>query len=248
MPSIQILMPENFLFIIANFSFVSFCFFISFILSRILKSVIVFFVLLISLLSVGYYDLVIKFAVKNYYEYFLMDSKIYTPAFKNKNSKIESLSVVGAYMYPLKYSTTLSNSEKDEIASMHENYIEKFIDISTFTYKFNKYTYNTERVYLNSYRYDNSLISNQKEEAKFVISKSFKESFFPKVFGILEYKFLDKETNIVIATAFKISFLTSYSKFRNKYLFWTQEKEDEFNLSPVENFDNIYKKLFLNIK
>ena len=248
MPSIQILMPENFLFIIANFSFVSFCFFISFILSRILKSVIVFFVLLISLLSVGYYDLVIKFAVKNYYEYFLMDSKIYTPAFKNKNSKIESLSVVGAYMYPLKYSTTLSNSEKDEIASMHENYIEKFIDISTFTYKFNKYTYNTERVYLNSYRYDNSLISNPKEEAKFVISKSFKESFFPKVFGILEYKFLDKETNIVIATAFKISFLTSYSKFRNKYLFWTQEKEDEFNLSPVENFDNIYKKLFLNIK
>ena len=248
MPSIQILMPENFLFIIANFSFVSFCFFISFILSRILKSVIVFFVLLISLLSVGYYDLVVKFAVKNYYEYFLMDSKIYTPAFKNKNSKIESLSVVGAYMYPLKYSTTLSNSEKDEIASMHENYIEKFIDISTFTYKFNKYTYNTERVYLNSYRYDNSLISNPKEEAKFVISKSFKESFFPKVFGILEYKFLDKETNIVIATAFKISFLTSYSKFRNKYLFWTQEKEDEFNLSPVENFDNIYKKLFLNIK
>ena len=248
MPSIQILMPENFLFIIANFSFVSFCFFISFILSRILKSVIVFFVLLISLLSVGYYDLVIKFAVKNYYEYFLMDSKIYTPAFKNKNSKIESLSVVGAYMYPLKYSTTLSNSEKDEIASMHENYIEKFIDISTFTYKFNKYTYNTERVYLNSYRYDNSLIPNPKEEAKYVISKSFKESFFPKVFGILEYKFLDKETNIVIATAFKISFLTSYSKFRNKYLFWTQEKEDEFNLSPVENFDNIYKKLFLNIK
>ena len=248
MPSIQILMPENFLFIIANFSFVSFCFFISFILSRILKSVIVFFVLLISLLSVGYYDLVVKFAVKNYYEYFLMDSKIYTPAFKNQNQKIESLSVVGAYVYPLKYSTTLSNSEKDEIASMHENYIEKFIDISTFTYKFNKYTYNTERVYLNSYRYDNSLISNQKEEAKFVISKSFKESFFPKVFGILEYKFLDKETNIVIATAFKISFLTSYSKFRNKYLFWTQEKEDEFNLSPVENFDNIYKKLFLNIK
>ena len=248
MPSIQILMPENFLFIIANFSFVSFCFFISFILSRILKSVIVFFVLLISLLSVGYYDLVVKFAVKNYYEYFLMDSKIYTPAFKNQNQKIESLSVVGAYVYPLKYSTTLSNSEKDEIASMHENYIEKFIDISTFTYKFNKYTYNTERVYLNSYRYDNSLISNPKEEAKFVISKSFKESFFPKVFGILEYKFLDKETNIVIATAFKISFLTSYSKFRNKYLFWTQEKEDEFNLSPVENFDNIYKKLFLNIK
>ena len=74
MPSIQIFMPENFLFIIANFSFVSFCFFISFILSRILKSVIVFFVLLISLLSVGYYDLVVKFAVTNYYEYFLMVS------------------------------------------------------------------------------------------------------------------------------------------------------------------------------
>jgi hypothetical protein len=248
MPSIQILMPENFLFIISNLSFISFCFVISFILSRIFKSVIVFFVLLISLLGLGYYDLVVKFAVKNYYEYFQMDSNIYAQPFKNKNSKIESLSVVGAYMYPLKYSSTLSTSEKEEIASIHENYIEKFIDISTFTYKFNKYTYNTERVYLNSYRYDNSLILNPNEEAKFIISKSYKESLFPSVFGNYEYKFLDKETNIVIATAFKISFLTSYSKFRNKYLFWTQEKEDEFNLSPVENFDNIYKKIFLNIK
>lgn len=248
MPAFQILLPENFLFILSNLSFISFCFFISFILSRIFKSIIIFFVLLFSLLGFGYYDLAVKFAVKNYYELFQMDSKIYSQAFKNKNSKIESLSVVGAYIYPLKYSTTLSSSEKEEIASMHENYIEKFIDISTFTYKFNKYTYNTERVYLNSYRYDNSLISNPNEEAKFVISKAYKESFFPKVFGLYEYKFLDKETNIVIATAFKISFLTSYSKFRNKYLFWNQEKENEFNLSPVENFDNIYKKLFLNIK
>ncbi|WP_368030714.1 hypothetical protein [Arcobacter sp. s6] len=207
-----------------------------------------FFLLLFSLLSVGYYDLVVKFAVKNYYELFQMDSKIYTQPLKNKNLKIDSLSVVGAYMYPLKYSITLSNSEKEEIASMHENYIEKFIDISTFTYKFNKYTYNTERVYLNSYKYDNSLISNSNEEAKFVISKSHKESFFPKIYDMYEYKFLDRETNTVIATAFKISFLTSYTKFRNKYLFWTQEKEDEFNLPAIENFDNIYKKLFLNIK
>ena len=236
MPSIQILMPENLIFIISNFSFISFCFFISFILSRIFKSIIVFFLLLFSLLSVGYYDLVVKFAVKNYYELFQMDSKI------------ESLSVVGAYMYPLKYSTTLSSSEKEEIASIHENYIEKFIDISTFTYKFNKYTYNTERVYLNAYKYDNSLISNPNEEAKFIISKSYKDGFLPKVFGKYEYKFLDKQTNTVIATAFKISFLTSYTKFRNKYLFWTQEKEDEFNLPPIENFDIIYKKLFINTK
>ena len=177
-----------------------------------------------------------------------MDSKIYTQAFKNKDSKIESLSVVGAYIYPLKYSSTLSSSEKEEIASMHENYIEKFIDISTFTYKFNKYTYNTERVYLNSYKYDNSLISNPNEEARFVISKSYQDGFLPKIFGKYEYKFLDKQTNIVIATAFKISFLTSYTKFRNNYLFWTQEKEDEFNLPPIENFDNIYKKLFINTK
>ena len=248
MPSFQILMPENFLFIISNLSFISFCFFISFIVSKIIKSVIVFFVLLISLLSIGYYDLMVKYAVKNYYELSQMDSKIYAQAFKNKDSKIESLSVVGAYMYPLKYSTTLSSSEKEEIASIHENYIEKFIDISTFTYKFNKYTYNTERVYLNAYKYDNSLISDPNEEAKFIISKSYKDGFLPKVFGKYEYKFLDKQTNTVIATAFKISFLTSYTKFRNKYLFWTQEKEDEFNLPSVENFDNIYKKLFINIK
>ena len=248
MPSFQILMPENFMFIISNLSFISFCFFISFLVSKILKSAIVFFVLLICLFSTGYYDLIVKYAVKNYYELSQMDSKIYTQAFKNKDSKIESLSVVGAYIYPLKYSSTLSSSEKEEIASMHENYIEKFIDISTFTYKFNKYTYNTERVYLNSYKYDNSLISNPNEEARFVISKSYQDGFLPKIFGKYEYKFLDKQTNIVIATAFKISFLTSYTKFRNKYLFWTQEKEDEFNLPPIENFDNIYKKLFINTK
>lgn len=248
MPSFEFIIPESFLFIPANLSFISFCFFISYILSKILKSVIVFFLILISLLSIGYYDLFIKFAIKNYYELTQMDSKIYVYPLKNKDGKIESLSMVSVYVHPLKFSTSLSSTEKNEIEMVHENHIEKFIDISTYAYKFNNYVYNTERIYLNASKYDNSLLDNQSKEARFVISKIYKESFLPKMFGIYEYRFLDKETNTVIATAFKISFLTSYNKFRNKYLFWTQEKEEEFNPPHIQNFDNIYKKLFIDIK
>jgi hypothetical protein len=248
MPSFEFVIPESFLFIPANLSFISFCFFISYILSKILKSTILFFLILISLLSIGYYDLFIKFVTKNYYELTQMDSKIYVYPLKTKDEKIESLSMVGVYIHPLKFSTTLSSIEKDEIEKVHENYIEKFIDISTYEYRFNNYIYNTERIYLNANKYSNSSVDNQKEEARFVISKIFKESFLPKIFGKYEYRFLDKKTNTVIATAFKISFLTSYNKFRNKYLFWTQEKEEEFNPPHIQNFDNIYKKLFIDIK
>lgn len=248
MPSFEFVIPDSFLFISANLSFISFCFFVSFILSKILKSAIVFFLILISLLSIGYYDLFVKFAIKNYYQLTQMDSKIYVYPLKNKDEKIESLSMVGVYVHPLKFSTTLSSMEKDEIEKVHENYVEKFIDISTYTYRFNNYIYNTERVHLNDSKYDESSIDGQKEEARFEISKIYKESFLPKSFGKYEYRFLDKKTNTVIATAFKISFLTTSNKFRNKYLFWNKEKEEDFNIPPIQNFDNIYKKLFIEVK
>lgn len=246
MPSFDIVIPESFLFIPANFSFISFCFFISFILSKIFRSVIVFFILIISLLSIGYYDLIVKFAVDRYYILTQMNSKIYSYPQKSSENKIESLSMVGVYIHPLKYSTLLSSSEKDEIKILHENYVEKFVDISTYAFKFNQYIYNRERVYLNKYKYDDSLIENKNEEPRFLITKTFKESYFPKVFGKYEYKFIDKKTNIVLATAFKISFFTSNDKFRNKYLYWTQEKEEDFNFSPIQNFEIIYKNLFID--
>ena len=63
MPAFEFVIPQSFLFLPANFSFVSFCFFISFILSKIFKSAIVFFVLLIVLLSVAYGDLFLKYAI-----------------------------------------------------------------------------------------------------------------------------------------------------------------------------------------
>ncbi|MDY0052801.1 MAG: hypothetical protein RBR65_09705 [Aliarcobacter sp.] len=178
-----------------------------------------------------------------------MDSIIYDYPSKDKDSKIESLSMEGVYIYPLKYSTTLSLVEKEEIAKIHENYVDKFIDISTYAHKFNKYIYNTERVYLNAYRYNSSLINNDIEkESRFIISKSFEKNPFPDFFGKYEYKFIDKKTNTLLATAFKISFLTNFNKFRNKYLYWSQEKEEEFNPPAVQNFDNIYKKLFIDSK
>ena len=94
MPSFEFIVPQGFLFISANLSFISFCFFISFILSKILKSAIVFFVLLIALLSMAYSDLFLKFAIKNFYELTQMDSKIYMYPTKNEAQKVDSLSIV----------------------------------------------------------------------------------------------------------------------------------------------------------
>lgn len=248
MPPLDIVIPNSFLFIPTNLSFVSFCIFVSFILSKILRSSIMFFVILISLLSIAYHDLFLKLIIKNYYELTQMDSKIYANANKNNDNKIESLSLVGVYVYPLKYSTTLSATQEEQISRVHGNYVEKFIDISTYVSKYNKYIYGTERIYLNSYKNDKNIEYKQKEEARYIISKSLKETFFEDIIEKQEFRFLDKKTNIIIATAFKISFLTDNNKFRNKYLYWTSEKEQDFNLSPIQNFDNIYKKVFIDIK
>lgn len=245
MPSLQFIVPEGFLFIPANLSFISFCFFISFILSKILKSITVFFILLISLLSAAYYDIAVKYAIKNYYSFTQIDSKVYSKVEKNANNKIESLSMVGVYIYPLKYSNTLTESEKDDISRLHEHYIEKFIDISTFSYKYNRYVYNTERVYLNSYKYNNQE-QYKDEKARFVITKDLKETFFPKFFGKYDYKIHDSKTGMVITKAFNVFFINKYDKFRNKYLYWTQEKEDQFNLAPIQNFDITFKKIFID--
>ena len=84
MPPLDIVIPNSFLFIPTNLSFVSFCIFVSFILSKILRSSIVFFVILISLLSIAYHDLFLKLIIKNYYELTQMDSKIYAKFIKIK--------------------------------------------------------------------------------------------------------------------------------------------------------------------
>lgn len=242
MPPFEFVIPQSFLFLPANFSFVSFCFFISFILSKIFKSVIIFFILLISLLSVGYGDLFLKYAIKNYYELTQMDSKIYFYPTKNEGQKIDSLSISSIYAHPLKYSTTLTSIEKDEIRAVHENYVERFIDITTYANKYNNIVSNVERVSLNN----NDKSFNNNEKARFIVEKNIKTTFFPKIYSEQEYKFIDTTNNYVLATAFNISFLVDNHKFRNRYLYWGNEKEEEFNPSPIQNFDNIYKKMFID--
>jgi hypothetical protein len=240
MPSFEFVIPQSFLFIPANLSFISSCFFISYILSKIFKSVIVFFILLILLLSIAYYDLFIKYLIKEYYELTQMDSKIYFYPQKNDGQKIESLSIVNIYKHPLKYSTTLTSIEKDEIRNVHENYIENFIDISTYAYKYNRVISNTQRISLNNHD------ENLDEKARFIIEKNIKTTFFPKLYEEYEYKFIDTKTNYILATAFNIFFLIDNNKFRNKYLYWGNEKEEQFNEEGINNFDNIYKHLFID--
>lgn len=243
MPSFELVVPENILFILSNLSFISFCFFISFILSKILKSVIVFFILLLTLLSFAYYDIFIKYSIKNFYELTQMDSKIYSKPIKNENLKIDSLSMVGVYIYPLKYSTNITEAEINEIKNLHKDYIERFIDISTYAFKFNRYIYNTQRIYLTS---NNENIKIEEQNPRYEVTKTLVDTYLPKIYGKYQYKIIDKETKNVIATAFNIFFISSHNKFRNKYLFWSNEKESDFNLIPVQNFDIIYKKLFID--
>lgn len=242
MASLEFVIPEDFLFIFTNLSFISFSFFISFIISKILKSTMAFFILLIALLNTTYYDIFVKYLIKNFYEQTLMDSKIYYYPSKNEGQKIDSLSVINIYNHPLKYSTSLTSIEKDEIRATYENYVERFVDISTYVYKYNKLILNIERVYLNNYK-DNSA-SN--ERARFTIEKNMEETIFPKLYINQEFKFIDTTNNYVLATAFNITFLMDNHKFRNRYLYWGRQKEEEFNPSGIQNFDNIYKKMFID--
>jgi hypothetical protein len=103
----------------------------------------------------AYSDLFLKFAIKNFYELTQMDSKIYMYPTKNEAQKVDSLSIVNIYSHPLKYSNLLTSIEKDEIRVIHENYVERFIDVSTYSYKYNRIVSNMERVYLNGYKADN---------------------------------------------------------------------------------------------
>ncbi|APW66167.1 hypothetical protein LPB137_10015 [Poseidonibacter parvus] len=245
MPPLELVVPESFLFIPANLSYISFCFFISFLIYRLSRSFIVFFIALLGFLSLMYSDLIFKHVIKNYYEIVQKNRTIYSYPIKNDEGKIDSLSTVRVYNYPL-YKSTLSQTEKDNIVRLHESYINKFIDITTVRYRFNKYIYNEKRVFLNVYKYDNSFLEDEKQKARYTITKVKKESYFKKLYEEFEYRFIDTNSNLIIGTAYSIKFLNSTNKLRNRFLYWSKEKEEEFNINSIQNFDTVYKKLFID--
>ncbi len=245
MPPLELVVPESFLFIPANLSYISFCFFISFLFFRLFKSIIVFILVLLGFLSLMYSDLILKYGIKNYYEIIKENSTIYSYPIKNEEGKIDSLSTSRVYNFPLTKSS-LSKSEKDNIVQLHELYISKFIDITTVRYRYNKYFYNDKRIFLNVYKYDNSFLEDVNQKAKYTIRRDQKESSYPSLYSKFEYKFIDNWTNDTLATAYSLSFPISTNKLRNRFLYWTKEKELEFSLDSVQNFDTIYKKLFID--
>ena len=245
MPPIELVVPDNFLFIPANLSYISFCFFISFIIYRIFKSFIVFIIVFFAFFSLMYSDLIFKYAIKNYYEIIKANKTIYSYPVKNEEGKIDSLSTIRIYNLPLTMSS-LSKKQKDEIVRLHESYINKFIDISTVRYRYNKYFYDEKRIFLNVYKYDNSFLDNLNQKAKYSISKIKKQSLYPSLYSEFEYKFIDTWSNNILATAFIVNFPVTTNKLRNRFLYWTKEKESEFNLKSIQNFDTVYKKLFID--
>lgn len=240
MPTFELVLPEKLLFVFSNISLISFCFFISFIFAKLFRSFLIFFITLSLITSLFYGDIFLKYVVRTYHILFKMDSKILIKAQKNLNGKIDSLDLKEIYVYPLKNSGMLSLDDRYDISRIHEKYIDKFIDISTYSTRFNRHTFDIERVYLNG---NNRILD---EKPRFEVTKKEVKSFFSTIYSKEEFLFRDKLNNIVIATAYNISFKPSIDRFRNKHLFWSLEKEEEFNPKPIQNFDNIYKKLFMN--
>jgi hypothetical protein len=245
MPPIEFALPDSFLFIPSNLGYLSFTIFLSFILSRIFNSKIVFFVSVILFLNIVYSDVFIKYGIKTYYSFFEFDKYIQS-APRNESGKIDSLSTIRIYNYPLKYSSTLSASVKDNLIEIHEPYIEKFIDISTFRFKFNKQIFSNERLFLNVYKYNNSFLDNSEQKARFIIDVTTSKTNFPSLYKKFTYKFIDTKTNKILANAFFIKFLYNNNNLRNRFLFWTRDKEKSLNISSFQNFDIVYKKLFID--
>ena len=76
MPSIEFVLPEKLLFIFSNISVISFCFFISFLFAKLFRSFLMFFLLSISIASIFYGDIFLKYGIRTYHILFNMDSKI----------------------------------------------------------------------------------------------------------------------------------------------------------------------------
>ena len=99
---------------------------------------------------------------------------------------------------------------------------------------------------MNVYKYDNSFLEDLSQKARYTIRKSQKDSLYPNLYKESEYKFIDTFSNNILATAFIVSFPIRTNKLRNRFLYWTKEKEVEFNLNSIQNFDTVYKKLFID--
>jgi len=247
MPSFEFVIPDGILFLPANLSFISFCFVISFILYKLIfRSKIVFIVSLVSLLSIAYSDIFIKYSLDKYYKYTKMDSTIYSYPQKDEEGKVDSLATIRVYKHPLNSLTNISSKQEENLINLHEGHISKFIDIPTYTYKYNKLSYNKKRFYLNFYKYDESFIEDKNANARYIVTIKEKESQFPAIYKEFEYRFKDIDSGVVLATAFYVRFENNLNKLRNKFLYWNKEKEEFFVFKDIENFDNIYKKLFID--
>lgn len=176
MNSLEFIVSQDILFIFTNFIFVFFCFILSYIISRISNSKIIFIILFIGLSSIAYSDLFIKYTIKNYYEL--------------TQKEVKTIDLKGS----LRSSLSLTSDEK----------------------------------------------------SSFIVEKNSELSFLPKIYIKHEFKFIDRSKNELVSTAFNISFVIESHKFRNKYLYWGYEKEEQFNPDSIGNFDYIYKKILEN--
>lgn len=243
MPSFEFPIPNEFLFIVLNLSFLSFTFIISLVISKLFKSFTAFILVFITVFSFAYYDLMLHFAIKKYYEFSQMTPKINFYPIKDNEGKIESLSTVDISSYDIGFKEDLSFNEESIISQTHEKYIKEFIDIKIDGQTLNGAYSKEKRVYLNIYKYDNSFIENKNKKAKYAILYDGSKSYFD-LFSKNEYKFVDTSTNLIMAKAYFLEFKDKNS-FRLNYLYWNSS-ENFLKISSVENYDLTYRLLFLS--
>ncbi|MGA1933202.1 hypothetical protein ACH5BF_10865 [Arcobacter sp. YIC-464] len=241
--SFEFVIPENFLFIPANLSYISFCIFVSFIIFKIFRSKIVFLISIVLTLSLFYNDIFLKYLVKNFYSLTSYNSTFYKKAVKNEYNRIESLSTIKVYGHDLKQLANLSSSSKQKLVDEHESYIEKFVDIPALEYRFNRYKYKKVRLFLNGYEYTQESKNNE-IKAKYSIKVEKTKSLLPNIYDEYKYRFVDNKTKEVLATAYYVKFLNKKG-LRHKLLYWNEQRDKAFTPLDIQNFDEIYKKVFI---
>lgn len=241
--SFEFVIPENFLFIPANLSYISFCIFVSFLLFKIFRSKLFFLVCVVLSLSIFYNDIFLKYAIKKFYTLTSYNSTFLKKASKNEYGRIESLSTIKVYGYDIKQLANLTSSSKQAISIAHENYVEKFIDIPSLEYKFKRYKYKKIRLFLNGYEY-NDESKDKSVKARFEIKVEKVRSLLPSIYDEYKYRFIDNNTKEILATAYYVKFLYKKS-LRHKLLYWNEERDRAFHPDDIQNFDKVYKKVFI---
>jgi hypothetical protein len=228
------------MFLAVNILYLLICLFISFLIHYFIKNKKLTISLFLFLVFAPFWDLILQKGVKNYYEAFLMQPKVYSYPQKDDNGKIESLAAVS--LFANSSSDCLSKIEKFEKLKKQfpiNTVLEIFLEDSTKQKFNNKFGYT--RINL-----DENDISYQQinDESEFISRYQIlaeEKDFF--VYKTINVKIWDDRKNILLGEGLKLEIPLKNNSFRNKYLFWEKKNKEE-NIYTSDNYGLLFKKIF----